>query len=166
VTLSTITDWLSARECIIMINNVHLRIQLYYIIEKNTMKLLYAWDLRNVAWERDCVRVKRIAWDSRPIQTADAIWQCDANFQFSMTFNFNIFQCFSNIRKHLSNFSYLVCLSCKFFISWWFYLFFETENSRHVAESRPVCVGLHAECVRVERSAQLSNHNLPPTWRI
>jgi hypothetical protein len=26
----------------IMINNVHLRIQLYYIIEKNTMKLLYA----------------------------------------------------------------------------------------------------------------------------
>jgi hypothetical protein len=46
----------------------------------------------------------------------DAIWQRDANFQFSMTFNFNIFQCFSNIRNHLSNFSYLVCISCKIFI--------------------------------------------------
>jgi hypothetical protein len=46
------------------------------------------------------------------------------NFQFSMTFNFNIFQCFSNIRNHLSNFSYLVCISCKFlsvdgFICFW-----------------------------------------------
>jgi hypothetical protein len=28
----------------------------------------------------------------------DAIWQCDANFQFSMTFNFNIFQCFSKYK--------------------------------------------------------------------
>ena len=46
----------------------------------------------------------------------DAIWQRDANFQFSMTFNFNIFQCFSNIWNHLSNFSYLVCISCKIFI--------------------------------------------------
>ena len=46
----------------------------------------------------------------------NAIWQRDANFQFSMTFNFNIFQCFSNIRNHLSNFSYLVCISCKIFI--------------------------------------------------
>ena len=46
----------------------------------------------------------------------DAIGQRDANFQFSMTFNFNIFQCFSNIRNHLSNFSYLVCISCKIFI--------------------------------------------------
>jgi hypothetical protein len=45
----------------------------------------------------------------------DAIWQRDANFR-TMTFNFNIFQCFSNIRNHLSNFSYLVCISCKFFI--------------------------------------------------
>jgi hypothetical protein len=49
----------------------------------------------------------------------DAIWQRDANFQFSMTFNFNIFQCFSNIRDHLSNFSYLVCISCKIFICFW-----------------------------------------------
>jgi hypothetical protein len=46
----------------------------------------------------------------------DANWQRDANFQFSMTFNFNIFQCFSNIRNHLSNFSYSVCISCKIFI--------------------------------------------------
>jgi hypothetical protein len=46
----------------------------------------------------------------------DAIWQHDANFQFSMTFNFNIFQCFSNIRNHLSNFSYLVCISCKYVV--------------------------------------------------
>jgi hypothetical protein len=36
--------------------------------------------------------------------------------EFSMTFNFNIFQCFSNIRNHLSNFSYLICISCKNFI--------------------------------------------------
>ena len=40
----------------------------------------------------------------------DAIGQRDANFQFSMTFNFNIFQCFSNIRNQLSNFSYLDCI--------------------------------------------------------
>jgi hypothetical protein len=72
----------------------------------------------------------------------DAIWQHDANFQFSMTFNFNIFQCFSNIRNHLSNFSYLVCISCKIFTRWRFYLFLKTENSRHIAESRPICVGL------------------------
>jgi hypothetical protein len=72
----------------------------------------------------------------------DAIWRRDANFQFSMTFNFNIFQCFSNIRNHLSNFSYLVCISCKMFIRRRFYLLLKTENSRRVAESRPVCVGL------------------------
>jgi hypothetical protein len=66
----------------------------------------------------------------------------DANFQFSMTFNFNIFQCFSNIRNHLSNFNYLVCISCKIFIRWRFYLFLKTENPRRVAESRPVCMGL------------------------
>ena len=46
----------------------------------------------------------------------DAIWQGDANFQFSITFNFNILLWFSNIRNHLSNFSYLVCISCKIFI--------------------------------------------------
>jgi hypothetical protein len=46
----------------------------------------------------------------------DAIRPCDANFQFSMTFNFTIFLCFSNIRNHLSNFSYLACISCKIFI--------------------------------------------------
>jgi hypothetical protein len=52
----------------IMINNVHLRIQ-YYIIEKNTMKLLYAWDLLNLAWEREskanCVRLTPNAWELR-----------------------------------------------------------------------------------------------------
>jgi hypothetical protein len=66
----------------------------------------------------------------------------NATFLFSMTFNFNIFQCFSNIRDYLSNFSYLVCISCKNFTRWRFYLFLKTENSRRVAESRPVCVGL------------------------
>jgi hypothetical protein len=60
----------------------------------------------------------------------DAIWQRDANFQFSMTFNFAIFLCFSNIRNHLNNFSYLVCISCKIFIRWRFYMILKTENSR------------------------------------
>jgi hypothetical protein len=72
----------------------------------------------------------------------NAIWQRDANFQFSMTFNFNIFLCFSNIRNYLSNFSYLVCISCKIFIRWRFYLFLKTENSRRVVESRSVCRNL------------------------
>jgi hypothetical protein len=45
----------------------------------------------------------------------DAIRHCDANFQFSMTFNFTIFLCFSNIRNHLSNFSYLTCIPSKNF---------------------------------------------------
>jgi hypothetical protein len=63
----------------------------------------------------------------------------NANFQFWMTFNFNMFQCFSNIRNHLSNFSYLVCISCKNFIRRRFYLLLKTENSRRVAESRSVC---------------------------
>jgi hypothetical protein len=60
-----------------------------------------------------------------------------------MAFNFNIFQCFWNSQNHWSNFSYLVCISCKIFIRWRFYLFLKTENSRRVAESRPVCVGLN-----------------------
>jgi hypothetical protein len=68
----------------------------------------------------------------------DTIWQRDANFRFSMTFKFNIFLCFSTIRNHLSNFSYLVCVSCKIFIRWRFYLFLKTENSRRVVESRSV----------------------------
>ena len=68
--------------------------------------------------------------------------QRDANFQFSMKFNFNIFLCFSNIRNHLSNFNYLVCISCKIFNRSQFYLFLKTKNSRRVAESRSVCVGL------------------------
>ena len=50
----------------------------------------------------------RVAFREDPHSSSgpDAIWQRDANFQFSMTFNFNIFQCFSNIRNHLGNFSY------------------------------------------------------------
>jgi hypothetical protein len=48
-----------------------------------------------------------------------------------MTFNFTIFLCFSNIRNQLSNFNRSR-----------FYLFLKTENSRRVAESRSVCVGL------------------------
>jgi hypothetical protein len=43
------------------------------------------------------------------------------------------------------NFSYLVCISCKIFIRWRFYLFLKTENSRRVAESRPICVGFNKE---------------------
>jgi hypothetical protein len=66
-----------------------------------------------------------------------------------MTFNFNIFQYFSNIRNHLSNFSYLVCISCKIFISRRFYLLLKTENSRRVAESRLVCAVI--QLVPVER---------------
>jgi hypothetical protein len=57
---------------------------------------------------------------------------------FSFQWYSTIFQCFSNIRDHLSNFSYLVCISCKIVIRWRFYLFLKTENSRRVAESRPV----------------------------
>ena len=45
----------------------------------------------------------------------DAIRHCDANFQFSMTFNLTIFLCLSNIWNHLSNFSYLACIYCKIF---------------------------------------------------
>jgi hypothetical protein len=56
------------------------------------------------------------------------------NFQFSMTFNFNIFLCFSNIRNHLSDFSYLVCNRVKFLSVDG--LFLKTENSRRVVESR------------------------------
>jgi hypothetical protein len=48
------------------------------------------------------------------------------------------------MRNHLSNFSYLVCISCKIFIRWRFYLFLKTENSHRVAESRQVCVDLNA----------------------
>jgi hypothetical protein len=68
-----------------------------------------------------------------------------------MTFNFNIFQCFSNIRNHLSNFSYLVGISCKIFIRWRFYLFLITENSRRVASSFP---GLLV-CLRLRQRRQL-----------
>jgi hypothetical protein len=62
--------------------------------------------------------------------------------QFSITFNFTIFLCFSNIRNHLSNFNYLVYISCKIFHRSRFYLFLKTENSRRVVDSRSVCVGL------------------------
>jgi hypothetical protein len=80
----------------------------------------------------------------------DAIRQRDANFKFSMTFNFTIFHCFSNIWNHLSNFSYLVCIFCKMFMRWRFYLFLKTENSRRVVESRSVCMDLNPA---VERDA-------------
>jgi hypothetical protein len=94
-------------------------------------------------------------WNRKGPYRPDAIWQRDANFQFSMTFNFNIFLCFSNIRNHLSNFSYLVCISCKISIRWRFYLFLKTENSRRVAESRSVCVGLNAnrKSLKTERNS-------------
>jgi hypothetical protein len=56
--------------------------------------------------------------------------------EFSMTFNFNIFHCFSNIRDHIAILAiwsaYLVkCLSVDGFICQ-----LKTENSRRVAESR------------------------------
>jgi hypothetical protein len=50
---------------------------------------------------------------------------------------------FFKYSRPLSNFSYLVCIPCKIFIRWRFYLFLKTENSRRVAESRPVYVGLY-----------------------
>jgi hypothetical protein len=93
-------------------------------------------------WHRqpvNCIRRDQNSTYFKSPYRPDAIWQGDANFQFSMTFNFNILLCFSNIRNHLSNFSYLVCISCKNFIGWRFYLFLKTENSRRVAESRTVC---------------------------
>jgi hypothetical protein len=67
-------------------------------------------------------------------------------FWFSMTFNFIIFLCFSNIRNHLSNFNYLVCISCKIFNRSQFYLFLKTENSCRVAESRSVVWALKVAC--------------------
>jgi hypothetical protein len=72
----------------------------------------------------------------------DRTWFGNATFRFSMAFNFNNFLCFSNIRNHLSNFSYFVCISGKIFIRWRFYLFLKTENLRRVVESRPVCLDL------------------------
>jgi hypothetical protein len=60
---------------------------------------------------------------------------------FNDIYKLNIFLCFSNIRNHLSNLNYLVCISCKIFNRSQFYF---TENSRRgVAESRSVCVGLN-----------------------
>jgi hypothetical protein len=70
-------------------------------------------------------RAKRLQWKMalKGPYRPDAIWQRDSNFQFSMTFNFTIFLCFSNVWNHLSNFSYLVCISCKIFIRWRFWKF-------------------------------------------
>jgi hypothetical protein len=71
------------------------------------------------------------------------------NFQWHLTLLFNLtLLCFSNIRNQLSNFNYLVCISCKIFNRSQFYLFLKTENSRRVAESRSVCVGLNMTCQR------------------
>ena len=69
----------------------------------------------------------------------DAIWQRDANFQFSMTFNF-----FSNIRDHLAILAIWSAYLVKFLsVDGFIQLFLKTENSRRVAESRPVFVGLY-----------------------
>jgi hypothetical protein len=107
----------------------------------------FTWDrneVKPVPFQKGCPLQTLKSTPKGPYRP-DAIWQRDANSQFSMTFNFNIFQCFSNILNHLSNFSYLVCICCKIFIRWRFYLFLKTENSCRVAESRPVCVGLKAK---------------------
>jgi hypothetical protein len=89
-----------------------------------------------------------------PSYRPDAIWQRDANFQCSMTFNFTIFLCFSNIRNHLSNFSYLVYISCKICIRGRSF-FLKTENPRHVVESRSVCVDLY-KCILDNDHLQLN----------
>ena len=58
------------------------------------------------------------------LKDTDRTQFCNANFQFSMTFNFNIFLCFLNIRNLLKAIlANLVCISCKIFIRWQFYLF-------------------------------------------
>jgi hypothetical protein len=121
-----------------------------------------AWEMTS-AWVRrlyykGCFQIQRQRWEVispvlekgwalRPIQTGrdSAI----TRREFSMTFNFNIFLCFSNIRNHLSNFCYLVCIYCKMFIRWRFYLVLKTENSRRVVESRSVCVGLNCYCCEI-----------------
>ena len=91
---------------------------------------------------RRVVESRPVCMDLKGPYRPDAIRQRDANFQFSMPFNFTIFLCFSNIRNHLSNFNYLVYISCKIFHRSRFYLFLKTENSRRVVDSRSVCVGL------------------------
>jgi hypothetical protein len=53
----------------------------------------------------------------------------------------------------------LVCISCKIIIiiisiRWRFYLFLETENSRRVAESRSVCVGLNSNPNQINEKIQ------------
>jgi hypothetical protein len=63
------------------------------------------------------------------------------SFQWHLTLIF--FNVLQILGTTLSNFIYLVCISCKFFIRWRFYLFLKTENSRRVAESRPVRMGLN-----------------------
>jgi hypothetical protein len=100
--------------------------------------------------------------------------------EFSMTFTFTIFLCFSNILSHLSNFSYLVCMSCKIFIRWRFYLFLKSENSRRVVESRSVCVGLNnyilfkvnhvlrynAQNCTEQVNVEINYLHLEETWRL
>jgi hypothetical protein len=68
------------------------------------------WNLKTFSLHYGTIRAKWKTALKCPYRP-DAIWQRDANFQFSMTFNFNIFLCFSNIRNHISNFSYLVWIS-------------------------------------------------------
>jgi hypothetical protein len=60
-----------------------------------------------------------------------------------MTFNFNIFHCFSNIRDHLAILAIWSACLVKFLSVDGFICQLKTENSRCVADSRPVCVGLY-----------------------
>ena len=83
------------------------------------------------------------------------------NFQSHLTSIF--FYVFQNIRNHLSNFTYLVCISCKIFNRSQFYFFLKTENSRRVAESRSVCVGLKGGLLHFFKNESFSDLNF---WRI
>jgi hypothetical protein len=68
-------------------------------------------------------------FSSKGTYRPDAIWQSDVNFQWHLI-NFNIFLCFFKYSEPLKQFNYLVCISCKIFIRWRFYLFLKTENLR------------------------------------
>jgi hypothetical protein len=87
-----------------------------YSASKYLENLNYTQSYRSVKIEtsRRVVESHPVCLDLKGPYRPDAIRQRDANFQFSMTFNFTIFLCFSNIRNHLSNFSYLVCIFVKF----------------------------------------------------
>ena len=89
------------------------------LIHLNTQSMVSTFDELLVTireYSFDIVAMSETWMKNKGPYRPDAIRQRDANFQFSMTLNFTIFLCFSNIRNHLSNFSYLVGINCKIFI--------------------------------------------------